>query len=46
MKMKLFSGKAGKIFLAIFCLVLAIIIWYFVKYNVIDGLLTLSSELS
>ena len=46
MKMKLFNGKASKIFLAVFCLIVAILLWYFVKYNLIDRLSAISSNLS
>lgn len=32
MKKKLFSSKAGKFFLAVNCLILAILFWFVVKY--------------
>ena len=44
MKKKLFNGKASKLFLGLLCLVLAIVIWYFVEYTVIEGLGALSAQ--
>ena len=43
MKKKGLSGKGFKFFLAIFCIILAIIFWYMVEYNVIDNLSALTS---
>lgn len=38
MKKKILGKKAGKIFFAICCIILAFIFWFVVKYNDLGGM--------
>ncbi len=45
MKKKIFRGSGRKIMLAVFCIILAIIFWFVVEYNVIDNLSGVTTEI-
>ncbi len=44
MKKKLSNGGGKKFLLAIFCIILAIVMWYMVEYHIIDNLSALTSQ--
>lgn len=44
MKNNLFTGRASKFFLGVFCLILAVICWYAVEYGVLENLSALATN--